>query len=104
MTVPGHAARTGAPWSVTCGRTSYPCASTNITTVNPLDQTHRTIVDAALRLFWNTNANGEVTKFGYNPAHQLINLIDGKNLGLLNIARPTLLTRSASGVQAHTTH
>ncbi len=70
---------TNRAWPGAFARTSYSYAGTNITSVNPLNQTTRTILDAALRLLWQTNANSEVTKFGYNPAGQLINLIDGRN-------------------------
>jgi RHS repeat-associated protein len=60
-------------------RTIYSFAGTNVTSINPLGHTNRTILDAALRLLWRTNANLEVTKFGFNPAGQIVNLIDGKN-------------------------
>lgn len=60
-------------------RTLYSFAGTNITTINPLSHTNRAILDAALRVLWQTNANLEVTKFGYNPAGQIKTLIDGKN-------------------------
>jgi RHS repeat-associated protein len=60
-------------------RTIYSFAATNVTSINPLGHTNRTIFDAALRLLWHPNANQESIKFAYNPAGQIVNLLDGKN-------------------------
>ncbi len=46
---------------------------------NQLNQTNFYVYDAASRKIFETNANGEVIAYAYNPAGDLLTLTDGKN-------------------------
>jgi RHS repeat-associated protein len=47
--------------------------------IDALSHTNWFVRDAAGRLQYHTNANNEVLQFAYNPADELLTLIDGKN-------------------------
>ncbi len=66
-------------WLQTNASESYTYTTNGLATyIDRLANTNRFVRDAARRLLFVTNANQQVTSFTYNPADDLVTLIDGK--------------------------